>query len=318
MRSRDRTRVLVSAALLCGANVAAAQAYPTKTIRILASDPGAASDISSRLIGQGIAPVLGKPIIVENHPGILSVEAAAKANPDGHTLLLYGSLVWLLPLMRDHVSWDPKQFIPVTMTTTAPNLVVVYPPLPVKSVKELIAFAKAKPGELLYSVGQRGAQTHLAVELFKAMSGVDIKGVPYKGNVPGLNALLSGEVQLLFATSGSGGPHVKAGRVRALAVTSAEPSALFPDLPTVAAAGLPGYESVTILGILVPANTPEPIVKRLNREIVEFIRNTEIKEKFFATGAEVVGSTAEEFARQIRNEVTTYGKVIKQFNIRAD
>ena len=298
---------------------ALSQNYPSKTIRFMVSSPGSASDISARILAQGMAPSLGQPVVVENRAGILAVETMVKSPPDGYTLLLYGSLVWLLPYMRDNVPWDPiRDFVPVSMTSTAPNLVVVHPSLPVKSIKDLISLAKARPGQLNYSLGSRGAATHLAVELFKSMAGVDIVGIPYKGNVPGLNALLAGEVQLLFPTSGSGGPYVKSGRLRALAVTSSGPSPLFPGLPTVAAGGLPGYESVTLLGVMVRANTPEAIVRTLNQEVVRIISRPDVKEKFFNTGAESAGSTPEEFARQIKSEMTLLGKVIREVGIRAD
>ncbi len=306
-----------ASALMCGA--ASSQNYPIKTIRFMVSSPSSASDISARILAQGMAPNLGQPVVVENRPGILAVETTVKAPPDGYTLLLYGSLVWLLPYMRDIVPWDPiRDFVPVSLTSTAPNLVVVHPSLPVKSIKDLVLLAKARPGQLNYSLGSRGAATHLAVELFKSMAGVNIVGIPYKGNVPGLNALLSGEVQVLFPTSGSGGPYVKSGRLRALAVTSSGPSALFPGLPTVAAGGLPGYESVTLLGVMVRATTSEAIIKTLNQEVVRIISRPDVREKFFNTGAESVGSTPEEFARQITSEMALLGKVIKDVGIRAD
>jgi tripartite-type tricarboxylate transporter receptor subunit TctC len=301
------------------AGPACAQNYPQKSIRIVTSEPGGVSDIASRLIAQGIAPRLGQPLVIENRPGIVAVETVAKAAPDGYTLLHYGSTVWLLPYMRDRVPWDPiKDFVPVTLTTTAPNLVVVHPSSGISNVGELIALAKAKPGALNCAMGSRASATHLAAELFISMTGVKVAAIAYKGNAPGLIALMAGDVQLAFPTAGSGGPFVKSGKLRALAVTSAAPSALFPGLPTVAASGVPGFDSVSLVGLLAPAKTPDPIVRQLNREIVQLFNQPDVKEKIMSTGSEVVASSPEQFADKIRSEMTRMGKVIKDAGIRAD
>jgi tripartite-type tricarboxylate transporter receptor subunit TctC len=247
------------------------------------------------------------------------VETAAKSAADGYTLLHYGSTVWLLPYMREGVPWDAlKDFAPISLTLSSPNLLVVHPSLPVNSVKEFIALLKTKPGDYNYSLGSRGTSPHLAVELFKAMTGVNIVAVPYKGNIPGLNALLAGEVHMVFSTAATGGPFVKSGKLRALAVTSSEPSGLFPGVPSVAASGLPGYESVSITGMLAPAKTPDAVIKRLNQEMVRFLNQPDTKDKFLNTGAEVVGSSPEEFSARIKSEMTRLGKVIKDAGIRAD
>jgi tripartite-type tricarboxylate transporter receptor subunit TctC len=297
-----------------GAGAASGQSYPSKLIRIVTAAPGSANDWGARLIAQELAPSLGQQLIVENRGG-LGAEVVAKAQPDGYTLLFYGGSVWLLPFLRDNVPWDPvRDFSPVTLALSSPNIVVVHPSLPVKSVKALIALARARPGELNYAAGTIGASPHLSTELFKAMAGVDIVRVGYKGTGPSVIALVGGEVHLMFAGLGSVAPHVKSGRLRALAVTSARPSALAPELPTVAAS-LPGYETASILGIFAPAKTPAAIINRLHQEIVRAINRTEVKERLFNAGVEVVGSSPEEFAATVKDDMARMGKVIKNAGI---
>lgn len=306
--------------VVLGAGVAHAQGYPNKVIRIFTTEPGSNSDIASRLIAQGISPSLGQPVVIENRAGgIVAVETSAKSAPDGHTLLHYGSTVWLLPYMRDNVPWDAlRDFAPISLTLSSPNLLVVHPALPVSSVKDLVALIKTKPDEYNYSLGSRGTSPHLAVELFKALTGINVVAVPYKGNVPALNALLAGEVHMVFSTAATGGPFVKSGKLRALAVTSGEPSALFPGVPTVAASGLSGYESVSITGMFAPAKTPDAVIRRLNQEIVRFLNQADTKEKFLNAGSDVVGTAPEEFLAKMKSEMSRMGKVIKDAGIRAD
>lgn len=300
--------------MMLGAGVASGQNYPNKLIRIITAAPGSANDWGARLIAQEVAPSLGQQMIVENRGG-LGAEVVAKAPPDGYTLLFYGGSVWLLPFLRDNVPWDPvKDFAPVTLALSSPNIVVVHPSLPVKSVKELIALARARPGELNYAAGTIGASPHLSTELFKAMAGVDIVRVGYKGTGPSVIALVGGEVHLMFAGLGSVAPHVKSGRLRALAVTSAQPSALVPGLPTVSAS-LPGYEATSILGIFAPAKTPAAIINRLHQEIVRAISRNEVKERLFNAGVEVVGSSPEEFATTVKVDMARMGKVIRDAGI---
>ena len=216
------------------------QNYPNKTIRILAAEAGSGSDLTARIIAQGLASNLGQAVIVDNRGGAVIVgPMLARATPDGYTLLFHGSPIWLTPFMMNNAPWDPvKDFSPIAWAASSPNVLVVHPSVPAKSVKELIALAKGKPGELNYAAGGPGSVPHLAAELFKAMAGINIIRISYKGTGPALNALSGGEVQLMLAPSGSVAPYIKAGRVRALAVGSTQPSALAPDLPTVAASGL--------------------------------------------------------------------------------
>lgn len=305
-----------------GAGGLSAQNYPNKPIRIVAAAPGGTGDFVARLVGQGLTARLGQQVIVENRGaggGIIAAQTVAQAAPDGYTLLSYGPTIWLLPFLRSSLPYDPvRDFSPVTSLVTAPNLLVVHPSLPVKSVSELIALAKGRPGELNYGSGATGATPHLAAELFKAMAGVDIVRINYKGTGQALNDLIAGQVQLMFSSAAAGLAHVKSGRLRALAVTSAQPSALFPGMPTVAAAGLPGYESASIFAVFAPAKTPAALIRRLNQEIVRVLNGADVKEKLFNAGVEVVGSSPEEFAATMKSEMARWGKVIRDAGIRPD
>jgi tripartite-type tricarboxylate transporter receptor subunit TctC len=221
--------------------------------------------------------------------------------------------------MQSSVPYDAvRDFAPIILATNAPILVVVHPSLPVKSVKELVELAKRKPGDINYASGATGASTHLAVELFKSMAGVDLVRIPYRGNGPALTAVIGGQVQLIFPTAGSAATHLKSGRLRALAVTSAQPTALFPGLPTVAAAGLPGYESSSIVGVFAPNKTPAPLINRLNAEILQALGKPETKKRFFDSGVETIGGSPGQLAAAVKSEMTVLGKLIKDSGIRAD
>ena len=247
------------------------------------------------------------------------MDIVVKAAPDGHTLLLHAGNIWLAPLLRDHVSYDPlRDLSPVTLTSTAPNILVVHPAVPANSVKELIALAKARAGAMNYSSGSTGSSSHLAAELFKAMAGVNIVRITYKGTGPALTALLAGEVQAMFPSAGGVVPHIKSGKLKAMAVTSAQPSALFPGIPTVAASGLPGYESASVAALFAPAKTPAVIINRLNREVVRFLRTTEASERFLSSGVETVGSSPAQLAATIKSDIARMGKVIKDAGIREE
>ena len=305
--------------MVLGAAGVFGQDFPTKPIRIFTSAAGGGNDFMARLVAQGLAGPLDQPMIVENRVVIVSIETVAKAPPDGYTLLLGGNTLWYLPFLRDDVPWDAlRDFSPVTLAAVTPNVLVVHPSLPVKSVKDLIALAKSRPGALNYSTGASGTAQHFAAELFKAMAGVDIVRINYKGGGPATNALIAGEVELAFNSASSVTPHVKSGRLRALAVTSAQPSALAPGLPTVAASGLPGYESLTLTGIYVPAKTPTAIMNRLNQEIVRVLNAADVREKLLRRGVEVVGNSPEQFAAAIKSDMTTVGKLIKDAGIRGE
>src|SRR5688572_15204458 len=255
-----------SSVVLCAA--AAAQEFPTRPVRIVTATVGGTTDLVARLVAQGLTSSLGQQVIVDNRPpGIIPGEIVVKAAPDGYTLLFHGSSLWMMTLLQK-VPFDPaKDLAPITLATSTPNIVVVNPAVPAKSIKELIALAKAKPGALNYGSGATGAASHLAGELFKYMAGVNIVRVPYKGQGPAVLGLLGGEVQVSFASSGSVAGHMRAGKLRALAVTSAKPSAVAPGVPTVAESGLPGYQSTTNAGMFAPVRTPDRLIGFLNREI---------------------------------------------------
>ncbi len=320
MACRQHTRWLAAAAVLL-AGLAAAQpysSYPSKVVRIQTTEAGGYPDAVARLLAQGLSASLGQQVIVENR-AIAAVELVAKAPPDGYTLLFYTSVLWLSPYLRDGVTWDPlRDFAPVMLATHSPNIMVVHPSLPVKSVRDLIALAKARPGELNYSTSSPGSGNHLAAELFRVMAEVKVVRINYKGTGSALNSLASGEVQLSFPSAGSVLPHLRAGRVRALAVTSAQPSALAPELPTVAAAGLPGYEASAYNGLLAPAKTSPAVIAKLNQDALQILRRIEVKERIFNGGGEVVGGTPDEFAAVMRLEMAKWGKLIREAGIRGE
>ena len=292
-----------------------AQAYPTKPLRLFTSEPGGGADIVARVIAQGLVAGLGQQVIVDNRSGIVATETVARAQPDGYTMLLYGSAFWISPLLQN-TRYDPVgDFLPVTATNRFPNILAVHPSLPAKSVRDLIALARNRPGDLNYSAGGAGSSTHLSAELFKAMSGADIVRINYKGAGPALNALISGEVQLIITSAISLKPHVQSGRLRGLAVTTAEPTAVAPGMPTVAASGLPGYESVGMTATFVPARVTASIVQRLNQEIVRVLNKLDVKDNFLKSGVETVGNSPEELAATMKSEVSRMGKVIKDAGI---
>lgn len=304
--------------MVLGVGVASGQDFPNKLIRIVSTEAGGGADSNARPIAQKLAGNLGQQVIVENRPGVTAAESVAKAPPDGYTLLVNGSSFWIGPLLQK-APYDPvSDFAPITLATTSPLLLVVHPSLRVKSVKELIALAKSKPGELNYGSSPAGSSAHLAAELFKSTAGVNIVRVPYKGGGPAVIDLVGGQVQLMFSVAGLVTPHVKSGRLRALGVTSAQPSALFPDLPTVAASGLSGYESVNRFAVLAPAKTPTVLINRLNQEIVRVLNSPDVKEKFLYAGVETVGSSPEQLAAAIKSEMATVGKVIKDAGIKLE
>jgi tripartite-type tricarboxylate transporter receptor subunit TctC len=311
----------IFALVLCFAGPVCAQNYPTKPIRIVTAAAGGGVDFATRLIATGITGPLGQPVVVDNRGGsaVIAAEQVAHAPADGYTLLLYGSGFWLTPLMRDDSPYDAvRDFVPIVLTNRSPNILVVNPALPVKSVRELIALAKAHPNQLNYFTNGAGTSTHLAAELFKAMAHVQIMRINYKSAVQGLTDLMSGQIQLAFANAASATPHVNSHKLRALAVGSAEPSTLAPGLPTIAASGVPGYESSSVNALFAPAKTPAAIITRLNQEINRVLALPESKEKFFNTGAESVGGTPEELGAMVKSEIARMGKVIRDANIKGD
>jgi tripartite-type tricarboxylate transporter receptor subunit TctC len=294
-----------------------AQEYPSKTIRLVASEAGGSGDFVSRLIAQGLTSAFGQQVIVDNRGGgVVAGDVVAKAPPDGYTVLLYGNTFWLLPLMRKQMPYDPyRDFVPVIEAARGVNVLVVHPSLPVKSVKDLVALARSRPGELNFSSAAPGTMNHLASELFKSMAKVNIVRVSYRGSASALTAVMSGEVQMMFGAAAPVRPHVQGGRVKALAVSTPTRSPTYPDLPTVAESGLPGFEAVSVHGVFLPAKTPEAVNARLHQEIVRVLQRPESRERLASVGVEPVGGTRTQFATVIKDEVARMGKVIRDAGI---
>ena len=312
-------RPFVIALVLTAASTVQAQSFPAKPIRIITSGVGGAGDVASRLVAQGIAPALGQQVIVDNRAsGPIPVEVTLKSPADGYTLMLYGSTVWLGPYLRANAPDPLRDFAPISLAATAPNILVVHPSLPVKNVKEFVALAKARPGALNYGTTGIGSSPHLAAEMFQAMAGVQFVRISYKGAGAALTDLIGGQIQLSFATASSVSPHLKTGRLRALGVSSARESILLPGLTTIAAAGLPGYESSSLQGVFAPAGVPAPILQKLSQEIMRYLHSSDAREKFLAVGVEVVGSTPEQFTAAMKTEMSRMGKVIRDAGIRED
>lgn len=307
---------LLSLLACASLGAAAADDFPNKPLRLVTSEGGGGNDVQARIIAQGLAAALGQQVVVDNRPsGVVPGELVAKAAPNGYTLLFYNNALWIGPLLQS-TPYDPvRDFAPVTLVSRGPNVLVVNPTLPVKSVGELVALAKSKPGGLNYGSSGTGASNHLAAELFKSMAGVDIVRVNYKGAGPALTALIAGELQVMFPTAGSVAPYLSSGRVKALAVTSAEASPLAPGVPTVAAT-LPGYESIAIYGLFAPVGTPRAVIERLREEIVKLVNRSDIKGKFASVGMEIGGGAPDELAAMVKSEMSRMGKVIKDAGIR--
>lgn len=310
------------AALAPGA--ACAQAYPAKPLRfIVPFAPGGGNDVLARVLGSKLSEQLGQQVIIDNRAGaggIVGSELAAKAPPDGYTVLMghIGTLA-INPSLYPKLPYDPiKDFEPVSLAATAQNIVLVHPSLPARNVKELLAIAKAKPGQLNFSSGGSGGAGHLAGELLKDLAKVDMVHVAYKGAGPALTDLIAGNVQLMITNMPAAMPHIKSGRLRALAVTGTARSPLMSQLPTMQEAGVAGYELTNWFGVVAPAATPKEIVLRLNREIVNGLKVQAMRDQLAGLGAEPVGSTPEAFAAHIKAEIAKWAKVISAAGIRAN
>jgi tripartite-type tricarboxylate transporter receptor subunit TctC len=316
----DRFATATLALLLAFAPAAPhAQEQPSRPIRIVTTATGGGSDFVARLIAQAISAPLGQPMVVDNRSaGVIVGELVLRAPPDGHTLVVNSNSFWIGPLL-EKTPYDPlADFAPITLATSAPNILVVHPALPVKNVKDLIALAKSRPGDLNYGSSGTGGSSHLAAELFKHMARVDIVRIPYKGSAPALVDLLGGRVQLMFSTAAPVAPHIQSGKLRALAVSTAKRSALFPELPTIAASGVPGYEAAQFTAVLTAAKAPPTMVSRLHQEIVRALARSDVREKFLATGVEPVGSTPRQLASVMKSEFERIGKLVKQAGMRAE
>jgi len=316
MRFLPVTTVLTVSLIGCTVTLVSAQeTFPGRVIRIVTPATGGGSDVLARMIAPALTESLGQQVIVDNR-GTLATELVAKAAPDGYTLLIDGSPLWLQPLFRK-VGWNPvTDFAALTMAVSSPSMLVVHPSVPVKTLRELIALAKARPGEINYAAGSIGATPHLAGEQFKVMAGLNVVRVPYKGTGPGMIGLMGGEVEFMFPGAASAWNYVKQKRLKALAVCSLKPSALFPGVVTMTDAGLPGYESVSPQGVVAPAKTPAAIVARLHQELVKALNRAETKQRLGELGIEVVANAPEEFAASMKNDTARTAKLIKDAGIR--
>ena len=304
------------------ASSASAQSWPSKPIRyIVPFPPGAFNDTLARMLAADLPKSLGQPVIVENRPGgntLIATEMAAKSPPDGYTL--FGAALPFSVIQSLYkTSFDvTKDFAPITLAGVTPNLLVANPGAPFNDVKGLIAYAKANPGKLNYASTGNGTSNHLSFELFKAMTGTQVTHVPYKGSAPAVTDLIAGQVQVMFDNTPNVLPHVKAGKLKALGVSSKTRSQFAPDVPSVDEAGVPGYDVTVWFGVLTVAGTPPDIVKRLNTEMVKILTSPEVKERISKSGVDVVAGTPEHFSGFLKAEVSRWAKVIQEANIKAD
>jgi len=303
---------------------ASAQNYPNKPIRILiAQAPGSATDVISRVVGNRLSEGLGQPIVIEARPGaggVVGTEAAARSAPDGYTLFMANnSTHGSNPAVYAKLPYDAvKDFAPIAFVASVPYVLVVDPSLPTKNVQELVALAKSKPGKMNYASAGNGSTHQFCGELLKSMSGIDLQHIPYKGSPPAIAGLLGGEVSLMFANVADIGSQIRSGKVKPLAVTSDKRAASLPEVPTMAEAGLPGFEIMSWFGLLAPAGTPAPIVSRLNAETVKVLGRSDIQETLAKQGLEVAPGTPEQFAAHIKNEIAKFTKIGKAAGIKAE
>jgi tripartite-type tricarboxylate transporter receptor subunit TctC len=322
-----RTLLLAAASLaalagLGGTAHALAQGgtFPSKPIKIVVPyPPGGFNDALARTVSAKLQAAWGQPVMVENRPGgatVIGIDQVAKSPADGYTLLVVPFSFAVNPSILAKLPYDSqKDFAPITLAATTANLLVVNPSLPVSSVKELLALAKAKPGTLSYASTGIGSSNHLSMEKFKQMAGVDITHVPYKGSGPAVTDLIGGQVQVMFDNISNVLPHIKAGKLKVLAVTTPARSPLLPDVPTVAEAGVPGYEVGVWFGFAAPAGTPKPVIDKLNGEIVNVLKQPEVKAQFAALGVEAVGSAVEPFAAHIAAQRAMWSKVVRDAGV---
>ena len=322
----------VTLALFCGCvasataqtpGTASTQGFPAKPVRfVVGLAPGGGTDIVARMVAQKVSPAIGQQVVVDNRPGAagnIAAEIVARSAPDGYTLIVVTASHAVNPSLYKKLSYDPiKDFAPITQLTSQPYIFVVHPLVPAKNVKEFIALCKSRKGGLTYASSGSGLLGHLGMELLKTMGKFPAQHIPYKGAAPALIDTMSGQVEAFFPTIISGLPQVKAGKVRAIAVTTTERSPLMPTVPTVADQGFPGYEVNGWYGLLAPAATPKEVVSYLNAEVVKALRSPDIKERMASEGAAPVGNTPEQFAAYMRSEMQKWAQVVKQSGATAD
>ena len=292
--------------------------YPTRPVRIVTSTPGGGNDFLARIVAPPLGSVMGQQIIVDNRPSRLVGGIAARSTPDGYTLVVGGSTMQYSPLMEKMDYNAITDFTPVSLLERSPNVLVVNPSLKVSNVGELVALARAKPGVLNYGTGASGASLHLAGELFMIATNTKLARVPYKATGPAVLGLLTNEVQLVFATAGAVVPHLKDGKLKALGVTTAQPTPLVPGIPTIAQQGVPGFELVTIGFMLAPAKTPQSIVKRLNQHVVKLMQQSDVKGRLAGGGSEGISSSPEELGRIMREDDMRMRKLFRQLGLSSD
>jgi tripartite-type tricarboxylate transporter receptor subunit TctC len=325
MGAVNKTAIFCASMLLAGAcGGTAAQSYPAKPIRMISPyAPGGGSDTLARILGQKLYEAWGQPVVVDNRPGgggILGAETVARATPDGYTLLVTPSAVLTInPHLYSTLRYDTfKDFAPITMASNSPYFLVVHPKIPAASVRELIVYAKANAGKLNYSSSGSGSSTHLAGVLFNQMAGVDIVHIPYKGAAPAIVDLLAGNIQMRFSSVVPVLPHVKSGRLRGIAISSAKRYAPLPDTPTIAESGLPGYAVESFYAVVAPAGTPRAIIARLNSELVRNLKSAEVAAHMAADGAQVIGSSADELAAALREDYARWAKPVRDSGARVE
>lgn len=324
MQSRFAGLTCVAALLVPVAQPALGQSYPVKPVRvIIAQAPGSATDVVGRVVGNKLGESLGQPLVIDARPGAggtLGTELAARAAPDGYTLFMANnSTHGSNPALYSKLSYDAvRDFAPIIFVAATPYVLSVHPSLPVTTVKQLIALAQARPGQINYASAGNGSTHHLSGELLKTMAGVDMVHIPYKGTTPAITALLAGEVSVMFATVTGIQPHVKSGRARALAVTTPQRSNMMPGVPTVAEAALPGFEMLSWFGLLAPAGTPAAIVSRVNADTAKALATADVKSALNAQGLEVVSGSPEQFGDYIKREIEKITKLAKATGIKAD
>jgi tripartite-type tricarboxylate transporter receptor subunit TctC len=316
---KETLAALLASVVAAGVNAANAQdTYPSRPVRIVTSTPGGGNDFLARIVAPPLGNAIGQQVIVDNRPSRLVGGIAARSTPDGYTLVVGGSTMQYTPMMEKIDYNAITDFTPISLLERSPNVLVVSPALKVNTVNELVAMARAKPGVLNYGTGASGASLHLAGELFMLATNTKLARVPYKATGPAVLGLLTGEVQMVFATAGAVVPLLKDGKLKALGVTTAKPTLLVPGVPTVAQQGVPGFEVVTIGFILAPARTPQPIVRLLNQHIVKFMQQPDVKNRLEGGGSEALSSSPEELGRIMREDDARMRKLFKQLGISAE
>ena len=321
--SKSRRPAFLGCCLALACSCAPAQTYPVKPVRVIVPfPPGAGADIVTRFVSPRLAETLGQQFIVDNRAGAaghIGAEVAARATADGYTLLLSPASIVISQSLYKNLTYSlERDFEPVALVASAPFVLVVHPSLPAKNVKELIALAKTKPGQLLYASTGNGGTPHLAMEVFKMQTRVNVVHVPYKGTPPAITGLIAGQTQMMFANTLSVLPQVRSGRLRALAISSAKRSAAAPELPTVAESGVPGFEAGTWFGLFAPAGTPRAIVQRLSAETVRIVQQPDMKERLLGQGADPIGMPMEEFRPYVKSELAKWSKVVQAVGVKLE